>query len=206
LIARSWNGSRRNCALSSPRKAGTCSAPTRRPLRRWPPNGRGRGPRTCWPGSRRAGPMRLRRLDLTRYGRFTDFSLDFGAAEPGVPDLHLVYGPNEAGKSTALAAFLDLLYGIDGRSRYNFLHPHSSMRIGAALELGSGTHELIRIKRAQGSLLDASERPVPEALVAGDLAGIDRDAYRTMFSLDDETLEKGGDSILASKGDLGQLL
>lgn len=27
-----------------------------------------------------------------------------------------------------------------------------------------------------------------------------------MFSLDDETLEKGGESILASKGDLGQLL
>ena len=27
-----------------------------------------------------------------------------------------------------------------------------------------------------------------------------------MFSLDDETLENGGESILASKGDLGQLL
>ncbi|WP_213290973.1 AAA family ATPase [Bradyrhizobium sp. sGM-13] len=37
-------------------------------------------------------------------------------------------------------------------------------------------------------------------------ASIERDAYRTMFSLDDETLKNGGESILTSKGDLGQLL
>ena len=53
--------------------------------------------------------MRLNRLDLTRYGKFTGHSIDFGVPESGRPDLHIVYGPNEAGKSTALAAFLDLL-------------------------------------------------------------------------------------------------
>ena len=31
--------------------------------------------------------MRLRRLDLTRYGRFTDYSIDFGAHEAGTPDI-----------------------------------------------------------------------------------------------------------------------
>ncbi|NKF31058.1 AAA family ATPase, partial [Pseudomonas sp. BGM005] len=55
--------------------------------------------------------MRLRRLDLVRYGKFTDHSIDFGAARPGSPDLHIVYGLNEAGKSTTFAAYLDLLYG-----------------------------------------------------------------------------------------------
>ena len=29
------------------------------------------------------------------------------------PDLHIVYGPNETGKSTALGGFLDLLFGIE---------------------------------------------------------------------------------------------
>ncbi len=47
--------------------------------------------------------MRLRRLDLTRYGKFTDASIEFGERIAGQPDLHILYGPNEAGKSTALA-------------------------------------------------------------------------------------------------------
>ena len=74
--------------------------------------------------------MRLRRLDLTRYGKFTNQILDFGPRPEGLPDLHIVYGPNEAGKSTAFAAFLDLLFGIGTQSPFNFLHPYSTMRIG----------------------------------------------------------------------------
>jgi uncharacterized protein YhaN len=150
--------------------------------------------------------MRLNRLDLTRYGKFTDRNIDFGAPTPGKPDLHIVYGPNEAGKSTALAAFLDLLFGIETRSRYNFLHPHNTMRVGGALEIGGATHEFARVKRNRDTLLDGSGAPIAEALLAGQLGGIDRDSYRAMFSLDDDTLEQGGESILASKGDLGQLL
>ena len=49
--------------------------------------------------------MRLRRLDLSRYGMFTDHTINFGERIDGSPDLHIVYGPNETGKSTALGAF-----------------------------------------------------------------------------------------------------
>jgi uncharacterized protein YhaN len=150
--------------------------------------------------------MRLNSLHLTRYGRFTDHVLDFGAPAPGRPDLHLIYGPNEAGKSTALSAFLDLLFGIEPRSRYGFRHPYPTMRIGASLGLPEGSRELIRVKRLQNSLLDGNERPVPETILGGALGGLDREAYRMRFSLDDHTLETGGESILASKGDLGELL
>lgn len=150
--------------------------------------------------------MRLSRLDLTRYGKFTDFSIDFGEAEPGRPDLHVIYGPNEAGKSTSFAGYLDLLFGIEQRTRYAFLHPYSSMRVGGVLEFEGGARELIRIKRPQNSLLDRDAQPVDEAIVLDGLRAIDREAYRTMFSLDDDSIEAGGESILASKGDLGQLL
>ena len=78
--------------------------------------------------------MRLRRLDLTRYGKFTDYSIDFGEYVPGTPDIHVVYGLNEAGKSTSLAAYLDLLFGIEERSRYNFLHQYGAMQVGACLQ------------------------------------------------------------------------
>jgi uncharacterized protein YhaN len=150
--------------------------------------------------------MRLNRLDLTRYGKFTDRTIDFGPAHANQPDLHIIYGPNEAGKSTTLAAFLDLLFGIEMRSRFNFLHDYPSMRIGAALELGGRVHELIRVKQRQNDLRDAEGRPVAPGLIAGQLGNIDRESYRAMFSLDDDTLEAGGESILASRGDLGQLL
>ena len=150
--------------------------------------------------------MRLRRLDLTRYGKFTDHSIDFGERPIDQPDLHVIYGPNEAGKSTAFTAFLDLLFGIATQSPFDFLHPYSTMRIGGALEFGGEKREFARIKRPQNSLLDADDRPIPESAIRGELGGIERDAYRTMFSLDDETLENGGESILESKGDLGQLL
>jgi uncharacterized protein YhaN len=150
--------------------------------------------------------MRLRRLLLARYGKFTDRTIEFGEAIDGMPDLHVVYGPNEAGKSTLLSAFLDLLFGIEMQSRYGFLHPYETMRVGGCLDLSSGPRELVRIKKPQPTLRDASNQPVAQTLLVGELGGLDRAAYRTMFSLDDETLESGGDSILASNGELGQLL
>ncbi|KQX56014.1 MULTISPECIES: AAA family ATPase [unclassified Ensifer] len=150
--------------------------------------------------------MRINRLDLARYGKFTDGVLDFGPRPSGSPDLHLIYGPNEAGKSTTFDAILDLVFGIGSTSRYAFLHPYPTMRIGASINVGGADRELVRIKRPQNSLLDEMERPVPDADICADLGGIDRDAFKTMFSLDNESLVKGGEAILASKGNLGELL
>ena len=159
--------------------------------------------------------MRIARLDLARYGRFSDFSLDFGAAPAGGSDFHIVYGLNEAGKSTAAAAILDLLFGIEKQSAYGAAkgranvpnwHPYSAMRIGARLELGGRAYEVARLKRDKNSLVDANDRPLDESWLAAELAGADRDAFHMMFSLDDGSLEKGGEAILASHGDLGQLL
>jgi uncharacterized protein YhaN len=150
--------------------------------------------------------MRLNRLDLTRYGKFTDHRIDFGSAAAGGCDLHIVYGPNEAGKSTLFSAWLDLLFGIGAQSSYNFLHPYPNMQIGAAIDIDGRTQEFVRIKRQQNSLLDNRDQPVSDGALLSGLGGLDRDSYQTMFSLDDESLEQGGESILASRGDLGELL
>ncbi len=149
--------------------------------------------------------MRLRRLELSRYGLFTDHALDFGRPDGG-PDLHIVYGPNEAGKSTALAAFLDLLFAFEARSRYSFLHGYNAMRVEADLEIGGETRRFARIRKRRGSLLDGHGSPVPDGAIANALGGMDRDTYRAMFSLDDDTLEAGGEEILRSEGHLGRLL
>ncbi|NPD17080.1 AAA family ATPase [Xinfangfangia sp. D13-10-4-6] len=150
--------------------------------------------------------MRLERLDLTRYGHFTDKSLTFAQPTPGGTDLHIVYGGNEAGKSTLFSAWLDLLFGIPLRSRYDFLHPGPTMQIGAELSHAGSRQTLRRLKRSGASLFDRHDAPLPEASLQAMLGGLSREGYAAMFSLDDETLEKGGDGILASRGDLGEML
>ena len=49
--------------------------------------------------------MRFHRLDLFKYGKFSDRSVEFPAAKQ---DFHLIVGPNEAGKSTLRSAIVDL--------------------------------------------------------------------------------------------------
>ncbi|WP_426229987.1 AAA family ATPase [Pararhizobium sp. DWP3-4] len=150
--------------------------------------------------------MRLNRLDLLRYGKFTGRSLDFGEARPGKADFHLVYGPNEAGKSTLFSAFLDLLFGIERLSGYGFLHPYATMRVGGVIETGGRVHSVSRVKRNQNSLLGPDDQPLPDNLFSAALGSIDRATYQMMFSLDDDSIEKGGESILKSEGELGALL
>ncbi|MER8860621.1 AAA family ATPase [Mesorhizobium sp. M0757] len=80
------------------------------------------------------------------------------------------------------------------------------MRIGGVLELGGAEHSFTRTKQRNNSLLNETGQPVSEMAISAHLVGLSRDAYETMFSLDDETLEAGGKSILESRGDLGKLL
>ena len=149
--------------------------------------------------------MRLRRLDLLRYGRFTDlsFELPFGA-----PDLHIVFGPNEAGKSTALSAIEDLLFGVPVHSPYDFLHDYSSMRIGGVVENDQASLEVVRRKGTRDTLLDSGDAPYPggEAALRPYLAGADRPFFERMFSLDHFRLEAGGREILQAKDEIGQML
>ncbi|MCH8467209.1 MAG: AAA family ATPase [Roseinatronobacter sp.] len=151
--------------------------------------------------------MRLNQLGLLRYGHFTNHLLEFPRPAPGTPDLHVIYGPNEAGKSTLFSGWRDLLFGIPVRTGYNFLHDNRALRLGASLDTPHGPLAVARVKGNANTLLDtATGSPLPDASLAAALGGLDRDGYMTMFSLDDETLELGGKSILDSKGELGSLL
>ena len=102
--------------------------------------------------------MRIERLDLARYGAFTDRSVEFGEWREGCSDLHVVFGPNEAGKSTLFSAWMALLYGVPSKA-YAFRHDPESLEIRARLQLPDGTVELARAGCAKrGRLLDAEGR------------------------------------------------
>ena len=149
--------------------------------------------------------MRLQRLDLIRYGHFADRSLELPA---GKSDFHIIFGPNEAGKSTALAAIEDMLFGIPMHSPYNFRHDYSSMRLGAVLKNGSSSLEVLRRKGNKDTLLDTDGLPIAggEGVLSPYLAGADRSFFERMFSLDHARLQTGGKEILEAKDDVGQML
>jgi uncharacterized protein YhaN len=87
--------------------------------------------------------MKIIQLNLLAFGHFTDTRIDLSKGEEG---FHIIYGPNEAGKSSALRALQQMLYGIHTRSSDNFLHDHSKMRIGGVLRHSNGS-ELAFIRR-----------------------------------------------------------
>ncbi len=150
--------------------------------------------------------MRLRRLDLTRYGAFTGDTLDFGALRAGAPDLHIIFGVNEAGKSTLRTAIGDLLFGMDRRTPFGFLHGYKAMEIGAAVEMDGKTLEWRRIKADRNDLLGPDGSAAGAALAEAMLGGIDRKTFELMFSLDGESLKEGGEELQRSHGRLGEAL
>jgi uncharacterized protein YhaN len=149
--------------------------------------------------------MRIRQLDLLRYGHFTDAII---ALPEGKPDFHMLLGENEAGKSTTMAGIEDLLFGIPSNSPRNFLHEYNAMRVGALLEMGGDTLKIRRRKGNKDTLLTDGDTPIPsgEGALAPFLAGADRGLYTRMFSLDHERLRQGGKEILQAQDDVGQML
>ena len=149
--------------------------------------------------------MRIRRLDLLRYGHFTDKSLDLPARPV---DMHVVLGSNEAGKSTVRTALGDLLFGIPARSELNFLHDYGSMRLGAMLEAAGEQVDVRRRKGTRNTLLTADDTPLPlgEQALAPFLANANREFFERMFSLDHERLRRGGREILEDRDEVGSVL
>jgi uncharacterized protein YhaN len=120
----------------------------------------------------------------------------------------VIYGPNEAGKSSALRALRHLLYGIPGQSADDFLHPYAKMRIGATIQAGNGDRlEFIRRKGRGNTLRAADDHTVVEdATLHQFLNGVDADLFETMFGIGYPDLVRGGREIVQGAGNLGQLI
>jgi uncharacterized protein YhaN len=144
-------------------------------------------------------------LNLQAFGPFTDAVLDLSQGREG---LHLIYGPNEAGKSSALRAVRDLLYGIPARSPDNFVHPHPKMRIAAAVRHSDGSElRFIRRKGNAGTLREEDDgAPLDDDRLDKFLGGVDADLFATMFGIDHPRLVRGGQDIARGEGRIGEIL
>jgi uncharacterized protein YhaN len=146
--------------------------------------------------------MRLLDLTLDCYGPFNGLRLQF---DPQAK-VHLVYGANEAGKSSALAAIGDLLYGAPRREKIGFLRPRD-LRLGATIRGRNG--QILQFFRRRGdrnTLLDASGAALPDDALAPFLGAATRDVFHRAFGLDAGALRAGGDEMLRADGEIGASL
>ena len=150
--------------------------------------------------------MRLCRLSIDRFGHFTDKKFDFGAVGDK-PDFHIIYGPNESGKTTAMEAVMRLFYGFLTREDYDFKHSRNNLQVSGVLEIDGSQHHFTRLPTRSGSLVDTkTNRDLPEKTLATHLAGLSKENYHNLFYLNDETIVAGGEEIVQARGDIGQLL
>ncbi len=149
--------------------------------------------------------MRFNRVDLERYGHFSGQSIEFGEPETE-GDFHIIFGPNEAGKSTLRDACIDYLFGFERSTPYNFKHPNNTLLISAEITADGQRISGQRIKRDKDDFRNAIGETDSDAALKTILGDVTRVTFEQMFSLDEDTLVEGGDEILKSQGDLGALL
>jgi uncharacterized protein YhaN len=149
--------------------------------------------------------LRFLKLGFSAFGPFTGLELDLSGGAPG--GFHLVLGPNEAGKSSALRGVHDLLFGFPERTRDAHVHPSNELRIAASLvNEGGQAIEIQRLKRRKDALRDGKDAPLDESVLSALLGGVDAQVFERLFGLDHERLAKAGQALLEDKGDVGESL
>ncbi|MDQ3061121.1 MAG: AAA family ATPase [Pseudomonadota bacterium] len=155
--------------------------------------------------------MKIRTLFLNAFGPFTQTTLDFS----GPANLHVIYGPNEAGKSSALRAITDLRYGIPARSKDNFVHEFGAMQVAGCFEdvagraVGlfrrKGNHDTLSCADPATGAPLAGMSVSPEVLLAL-TGGVGREQFETMYGLNSAHLRQGGQLLIQGEGELGAAL
>lgn len=145
--------------------------------------------------------MKLLSLDLVRYGSYAGRRFDFGP----LPGLHIVHGPNEAGKSTCRRAIAQLLFGIGTQDAHRFRPADLELAARIATE-ESGTIDVVRRRRTQGDLATPAGEPISDSAWARHIDGMTPELADLLFSLDHVALREGAESLLAGEGEVGRAL
>jgi uncharacterized protein YhaN len=160
--------------------------------------------------------MKLAQLRLQAFGPFSDVELNF--VSPGTPpatNLHLIFGLNEAGKSCALRAMIDLRFGIPPRSHDAFVHAPGDLRIAGVFQDATGRQLALMRRKGRGITLSYFDRISGQALPSPEVGreeeqaltgGLEREAFEDLFGLDHARLRTGGRLLLEGQGELGAAL
>lgn len=147
--------------------------------------------------------MRIDCIDLIRFGHFVNRRIEF---PPTKADYYVIYGDNEAGKSTLLRGISSLFFGVPARTPDVHSCKSSELRIGATISDGEKTFSFRRRKGTSGTLLTLDEAQIEDNALSPFLRELDRERFEQFFGLNHERLREGGEELLLGKGDIGSAL
>ncbi len=140
--------------------------------------------------------MRIRRLSAKGLDSGAQIELEFAGRSP---DLHIVFGPNEAGKSTVRQLLLDSLYGTESASNFSSLYGQGFV---VSTDVEAEGRESTTIARTRYRTSLRIDSPLSETDIRRlYLAGRSRGGFELQNCFDHERLRTGGQSLLASDGD-----
>lgn len=128
--------------------------------------------------------MKIKKVRIDGFGKWHDQDFDF-TANP-----QIIYGPNEAGKTTLMAFLVSILFGFaDGRGKNRFAQyiPKTTSSYGGSLLVEINGHDYV-IKRQRGrnggkvSVTDSQGRQGGEQELKQLLGSMDRLLYQALFS------------------------
>lgn len=145
--------------------------------------------------------MRIRRLQIERWGHFSDFEVDL--VRPG-GGLCLLVGENEAGKTTLREGLRALLFGIPENSPYSFRFAPPTLALRAHLVLADGEEMEVRRRRGRGNTLtgkfSTTGLEFEDAAFRARLRHPSEDLFVNVFGFSQEELAQGGEIL--RQGDL----
>lgn len=148
--------------------------------------------------------MRINKIVLQAYGHFTDKTIDFTGQDK---KLNIIFGPNEAGKSTVMRALDAFFFGFGHTSPDAFVHSYKDLAVRMEIKAHSGTiYDLTRFKRKTNDLVDQNGQAVLPETLNRIMSGLSRDMYANMFGLDHENVRHGAQEIFKAGGHLGETL
>ena len=149
--------------------------------------------------------MKINAFKMLAFGPFTDKYFDFSQTKNG---LHVVYGENEAGKSSSLRALIAWLYGFPHRVTDDWRHDTNKLAVGGELALNDGAIlHLTRFKRRINDLIDDDTgKPFEQSALNQHLAGKSKADFENAYGISHDSLRRGVESVLAVHGELGQTL
>ncbi|MBI2480972.1 MAG: AAA family ATPase, partial [Planctomycetia bacterium] len=138
--------------------------------------------------------MKLRELDIEHFGVFSGQTLEFDRG------FSLVFGPNEAGKSTLLQLIRELLFGFKPlQNPYVFDDHGGEMAATAMFDVSDGTQ--LRFRRRKGKKnevvgqIDPSGRGIDAAALSGLLGGASKELYEQVFGFSLRELTEADESL-----------
>ena len=146
--------------------------------------------------------MKIKSLNLTHFGKFKSLNLPFSNES-----INIVFGENEAGKSTCRYSINRLLYGLEKNEPFDFSSSNVPLAVSGELTDDRGAIlKVSRQKKPRSTIMYASGDEIDETKWMSLLHGITPQVYSNLFSISQDEISSGGAMLLDSKGDVGKIL